>query len=367
MIINKFFTNAGCAELFIASESETRESFRDEVVTVLCELQTAVPAGFKLVWIRFHVSDIANQYADIENATREIPAMISVVGQAPLSGAHIAIEAYAVDADCTLECDDNAVCKIDFQNYSQLFFNLKTLKSSGSYDQMNEEFNYAEKIVSAYSGTIENNIHRTWIYCRDIDNNYAGLVKARRELFTLKGMTADTHYIASTGIEGQSYPSNRLVRMDNFALFGNEKEQVSYLHALENLSPTHVYGVTFERGTKITYGDRSHYYISGTASIDKDGKVMYLCDVEKQTERLLDNVEALLAEGGGKLSDLRLAAVYLRDPADRAKVEKVMSRRLSPDTARVMVSGSICRPTWLVEMDAIAVNANGNDKFKPLK
>ncbi len=366
MIINKFYTDAGCAELFISSESERRESFRDEVVTTLCELQTAIPSNFKLVWVRFHVSDIANQCAEIESATRELPAMISVVGQAPLSGAHIAVEAYAIDADCTIECNDNSVCKIDFENYSQLFFNLKEVKSGDSFGQMNEEFELAEKLISSFSGTIENNLQRTWIYCRDIDNNYAGLVKARRELFEKLGMVADTHYISSTGIEGQSHPHNRLVRMDSFALFGHEREQIAYLHALENLSPTHVYGVTFERGTRIIYGDRSHYYISGTASIDKEGNVMHLCNVEKQTERLLDNVEALLAEGGGTLADLRQAVVYLRDPADRALVEKVMSKRVPADTARVMVRGSICRPTWLVEMDAIAVNNKGNNKFKPL-
>ena len=104
----------------------------------------------------------------------------------------------------------------------------------------------------------------------------------------------------------------------------------------------------------------------GTASIDKEGNVMYLCDVEKQTERLLDNVEALLAEKNGKLSDLRQAVVYLRDPADKEEVESVMKKRLSPETALIMVRGSICRPTWLVEMDAIAVNANGNPEFKAL-
>ncbi|MBE6388193.1 MAG: hypothetical protein E7045_09070 [Lentisphaerae bacterium] len=366
MVINKFQTPGGCSELFIALESTGRETFKDEVTSALCELQTAIPSKFKLIWARFHVSDIANQYADIYSATREISAMISITGQAPLSGAHIAVEAYAIEADCTVECNDNSVCKIDFANYSQMFFNQEKLSSSGSYDQMYEEFNYAEELLKQYSGTLENNLQRTWIYCRDIDNNYAGLVKARRELFNDRGMVPDTHYISSTGIEGQSYPHDRLVRMDNFALFGHKREQISYLHALENLSPTYVYGVTFERATRIVYGDRSHYYISGTASIDKEGNVMYLCDVEKQTERLLDNVEALLAEGGGKLSDLRQAVVYLRDPADRAAVEKVMSRRLSADTARIMVRGAVCRPTWLVEMDGIAVNSNGDKQFGAL-
>ena len=367
MIINKFHTSDGCAELFITLESKAVSSFKTEVNAVISELQTAIPENFKLVWVRFHASDIANQFAEIENESKKLSAMIAVTGQAPLSGAHLAVEAYAIEATASVKCDSNNLCRIDFENYTQIFFNADKLTGIGSYDQMAEEFAHAEQIIESNSGTIENNLQRTWIYCRDIDNNYAGLVSARRELFDQRGMTADTHYIASTGIEGQSYPHNRLVRMDSFALFGHSREQISYLHALENLSPTHVYGVTFERATRVIYGDRSHYYISGTASIDKDGKVMYLCDVEKQTERLLDNVEALLKEGGGSLADLRQAVIYLRDPADRGAVEKVMNKRLAANTARIMVRGSICRPTWLVEMDAIAVNKNGDANFKSLK
>ena len=75
---------------------------------------------------------------------------------------------------------------------------------------------------------------------------------------------------------------------------------------------------------------------------------------------------ALLEEGGGSLADLRQAVVYLRDPADMKTVSKVMDERLSADTARVMVRGSVCRPSWLVEMDAIAVNGKGDASFKKL-
>ena len=140
MIINKFQTSVGCAELFIALESVNQSSFRNEITAVICELQTAIPSNFKLIWARFHVSDIANQYAEIESATRDLSAMIAVTGQAPLSGAHVAVEAYAVDMTGTIQCDDNSICKLDFENYSQIFFNLKNLQSSGSYDQMSEEF-----------------------------------------------------------------------------------------------------------------------------------------------------------------------------------------------------------------------------------
>ena len=125
--------------------------------------------------------------------------------------------------------------------------------------------------------------------------------------------------------------------------------------------------MTFERGTRIIYGDRSHYSISGTASIDSEGRIVYPGDSVRQAERLVDNVEALLENHGGKLTDLKQATVYLRDPADTRAVETVLECRLAPWTARIMVKGAVCRPGWLVEMDAIAVNENGNTIFRDLE
>ncbi|MPN49214.1 hypothetical protein SDC9_196829 [bioreactor metagenome] len=81
---------------------------------------------------------------------------------------------------------------------------------------------------------------------------------------------------------------------------------------------------------------------------------------------MIDNVEALLVNHGGALGDLKLAVVYLRDPADRDAVETALARRLAPETARIMVRGAVCRPGWLVEMDGIAANSNGNPEFKAL-
>ena len=65
-------------------------------------------------------------------------------------------------------------------------------------------------IFSAYAAglerhglTLEGNCIRTWLFCDDIDHQYAGLVKARREFFAACGLTAQTHFIASTGIAGR--------------------------------------------------------------------------------------------------------------------------------------------------------------------
>ena len=180
MIINKFFSPNGCAELFIAAESGLCDSFKAETSALICELLTAVPAEYHLVWVRFHVSDIANQYADIVNAARDIPAMISVVGQAPLSGAHIAVEAYAVSGAAVEFSEEHDFSEVCFDNYNHTFFNLSTVKSSGSFSQMEEEFSRAEKIISSRGGTLENNLQCAGtcpcrIMCKDsVSNKWPG-------------------------------------------------------------------------------------------------------------------------------------------------------------------------------------------------
>ena len=42
-----------------------------------------------------------------------------------------------------------------------------------------------------------------------------------------------------------------------------------YQYQYEDVNRTYEYGVTFERGTAVTYGDRRHVFIAGTASIDR--------------------------------------------------------------------------------------------------
>jgi len=357
--VAKFAPASGMAETYFAMTSRPGRDFRSELEELLTHY--AKLAGDSVcVWKRFHLSDVANQASILRAVAGD---SVPMVGQAPANGARVALEAWHLPAGTPVS--GGAGCRtLTLKNYRQLFFHAPTLRSKGSAAQTEEEFSYAEALLAREGGSIPENLQRTWLYCRDIDNNYAGLVTARRERFRKLNLTERTHYIASTGIEGQPEPFHRLVRMDSFALFGHEPGQVRYLAALDHLSPTHIYGVTFERATRICYGDRSHYYLSGTASIDKDGNILHAGDVVGQTRRLLENTEALLAEGGGTLADLKQAVIYLRDPADQDAVERVLDSRLSPDTARIIVRGSVCRPGWLVEMDGIAVNGSGDPRYK---
>jgi enamine deaminase RidA (YjgF/YER057c/UK114 family) len=144
--------------------------------------------------------------------------------------------------------------------------------------------------------------------------------------------------------------------MDNYAIAGVRPEQVHHLYAPTHLNRTSDYGVSFERGTMVSYADRRHVFISGTASINNKGEVMYPNDIVKQTQRMWENVEALLVEADCNFDDVAHMIVYLRDVADYQLVRSLYAERF-PGKPCVIVHAPVCRPGWLIEMECMAVKA----------
>ena len=188
---------------------------------------------------------------------------------------------------------------------------------------------------------------RTWIYVRDIDANYAGLVRARNDVFAEEGLSHDTHYIASTGIGGATEGRSAVVAIDFLTRPDIHESDKTYLKALSHLSPTHDYGVAFERGVRLSDG---RIYISGTASIDHKGQVLHEGNVLAQADRLLENIDQLLREGGSSLEKVPYLIVYLRDIADYTLVDAYIQRRFQY-LPRVILEARVCRPSWLIEME----------------
>ena len=195
---------------------------------------------------------------------------------------------------------------------------------------------------------------RTWFFVQNVDVNYAGVVKARKEVFITQNLTEKTHYITSTGIEGRHADPEVLVQMDAYTVDGLQPEQIQFLYAPTHLNPTYEYGVTFERGTAVSYGDRKQIFLSGTASIDNRGEIVHPGDILKQTERMMENISVLLQEAGASVADIMQAIVYLRDPADYEEVNRYI-RTHHPDMPHLIVLAPVCRPGWLIETECIAV------------
>ena len=227
----------------------------------------------------------------------------------------------------------------------------------GSHDQTLAIFERYVDFLEQRGMTLQDNCLRTWFYVIDVDNNYGGFVDARNKVFQRFGLTPETHYIASTGIQGSGIDPRALVMMDAYAIKGVKTGQIRHLKALDHLSDTHVYGVAFERATQVSYRDRRHIIVSGTASIDSSGAVVHDGDVSRQLDRTLENIAALLARAEATLDDMQHFIAYVRNPDDADIVHELLGRRVS-DKPFLVVTGPVCRPDWLVEIEGIAITAN---------
>lgn len=345
------------------------EAGRDPFDTQLARLQQAYhlliaeyPTA-KVVMRRYVLSDIANQADLLQSRLNEEKlglGAISIIGQPPLDGSKIALWVYLAEG---LEVENRQdLTSTKHNGYEHLWHTNCRSLVAGSDHQTTEILTRYEQELAERELTLGDNCLRTWFYIRDVDTQYKGMVVARRENFEEQQLTAQTHYIASTGIGGAPIDTPCLVQMDAYAAKGLHPEQQRYLHASTHLNPTHEYGVTFERGTAISYGDRRHLLISGTASINNKGQVVHVGNIVAQTERMLENIETLLNEGGATMSDVAQAIVYLRDPADYALVKELLDQRI-PDLPRVITLAPVCRPAWLIEMECIAIVQEANKTF----
>lgn len=336
-----------------AGQEKILAGFEEQLNLIIGAIKD-IQANETVAFCRFFISDAANQQAALEGAIAplKLPA-VSIVQQPPLDGTKIAAWVYA----CQGKLNDK---------YNHVWSgNITAASDKSSHDQMLDIFEKYEKSLGNKGLSIAEDCVRTWIFAQNVDVNYAGVVTGRKAYFDSVGLTSKTHYIASTGINGRQADKSALAQMDGYAVGGLQPGQQQYLKGLTHLNPTIEYGVTFERGTAVTYGDRRHIFISGTASIDNKGNVLYVGDIVRQTERMLENVEVLLSEANAGFDDIQQAIVYLRDPADAAAVRDCFARKHSGLNA-VFVLAPVCRPQWLIEMECIAVTPAGNPSFEKL-
>lgn len=326
------------------------------------DLLSLAPQGTKCFMARCHVSDAANQSDTIKNILSPIlNSTLSIIQQSPLDGTKIALWIYAVS---NVEKEYiNGISKLYHNGYKHYWTTEKGNSEDSTYQQTVSLLDNSSNILRNESMSICDNCKRTWLYVNDIDNHYADVVNGRNDVFDREKLTEQTHYIASTGIFGYTGKRGVNVMLDTYSIKGLKVEQTQYLYALSNLNRTSEYGVRFERGVAIKYGDRTHAFISGTASIDNMGDILYPNDIKKQTQRMWENVEALLAEVDMHLDeDVAMMTVYLRDMADY-NIVKVLFENRFPNRPKAIVLAPVCRPGWLIEMECICIKETKN-KFR---
>ena len=344
---------------YIILSPEAKGSFNDRLNFLYLKLgnflDTEKLENRTLQYCKVFLSDSQNQIKEFEESLLYQEFLkgtnLTIVEQTPLNGSK---------ASLLIKTTDDTTPIL----FHSLRLTEEEAKGKNSYEQTRLLFNKYLKTIEGTDMTMERNLVRTWIYVTNIDVNYQGVVEARNDIFDKEGLTADPHYIASTGIGGATPVRHAAVAIDFLTVPNIKEEDKKYLQALEHLNPTHEYGVAFERGTRLTLPThtlhpegsqqfKQQYFISGTASINKHGDVVYEGDIVHQTGRLLENIGALLKDGDATMNDIRYFIIYLRDITDYHTVEILMNQ-FYPQIPHIIVEAKVCRPGWLIEMECIA-------------
>ena len=314
------------------------------------------------VFKRFFLSDAANQTTYLLSALeKRAEGAFSIVEQPPLDGTKIAMWVY-LQKGVQAQTLSNGLVEVKHGEYRHLWTAYNFNQASNSEEQTRILLNDYIAQLEEQGCRLADNCIRTWFFVQNVDVNYMGVVKARNEVFATQNLTKNTHFIASTGIAGRHANPKVFVQMDAYAVEGLNPEQVHYLYASTHLNPTYEYGVSFERGTYIDYGDRRQVFISGTASINNKGEIVHPGDVCKQTERMWENVETLLKEAECSFDHVQHLLVYLRDISDYSVVSEMFEKRF-PTIPKVYLLAPVCRPGWLVEMECMAVKPLSDNHF----
>jgi len=366
--ITDFETEGGLTEYHaMLHVVQTNKSFPEQLEDIhhaYSHLLSEFKRNTKPVFKRYFLTDAANQSKFLESGlTDYLPCATSVIQQPPLDGSKIALWVYCL-SDVKIEEQDKGIIA-EHNGYRHIWTAGQCASLPDTYVQTESLLRGYADILDKEDCMLERNCVRTWFFVRNIDTNYNEMVRARRKIFEEHHMNSRTHYIASTGIEGRIADPCINVIFDGYAIKGLQKEQQKFLYASTHLNPTYEYGVTFERGVCIEYGDRRHVIISGTASINNQGNIVASNDITGQTLRMLENVETLLTEAEATFDDVMHLIVYLRDIADYSTTNAFFKERFK-SIPQVIVLAPVCRAGWLIEMECVAVKKNKNPKFNAL-
>ena len=110
-------------------------------------------------------------------------------------------------------------------------------------------------------------------------------------------------------------------------------------------------------------GDVALAHTAQFLPLDGNGKLVGAGSLEKQVDRVLENVRLALAEVDASFPDLVKLNVYVTRDAARSRIQNMFASKF-PDNARPAVSfvtGQLPSPNAMVAMDAVAVTPQAHD------
>lgn len=219
-----------------------------------------------------------------------------------------------------------------------------------AYEQTQSMFELCEKLLHE-AGMEFKDVVRTWIYLREMERDYyPGLNKARREFFDSRGIDPVP---ASTGIYGGMANRKHDICLGFYAVKSG-KPLMRGMMTTPTLNEAGEYGADFTRGMRMTEANKIALHISGTASIDEEGRTAHIDDIDAQIDRMILNIKTLLENQGASFDNIMYAYNYLKDTKDEQLLRDKFKAAGFEGFPSVFVHAEVCRPDLLCETEVFA-------------
>jgi len=131
------------------------------------------------------------------------------------------------------------------------------------------------------------------------------------------------------------------------------------IHAKKFLNEPIEYHKSFSRGISLDCGNMFLIFISGTASVNAQGKTHAVGDFSAQVQRTFDNITALLKSENVSWHNVIKTNCYLKNMRQYARFNEYRNYfykklKLNPFPASTCIAAELCRKELLVEIDVIA-------------
>jgi enamine deaminase RidA (YjgF/YER057c/UK114 family) len=198
---------------------------------------------------------------------------------------------------------------------------------------------------------------RTWLYLDRLLDWYGEFNTARTAFFEKNGVF-NKLVPASTGIGAANQYGAALV-CDLLAVQPKtSKVKIESVDSPMQGSALN-YRSSFSRAVEMAFPTHRSLLISGTASIDRDGKSVHIGNTDLQIDLTMCVVEAILKSRDMGWHDLFRGIAYFKDMSDRPLFDKYCKAHDIPKFPLAAAHTDICRGDLLFEIEIDAVKVNG--------
>lgn len=114
---------------------------------------------------------------------------------------------------------------------------------------------------------------------------------------------------------------------------------------------------SYSQAVRVETGDVVWIYVSGQVALDVEGTLVGAGDMRAQTERVFENLRAILEANGASFGDVVKITTYVTTLDDLGGMREVRGRYLTsePPASTAVQIAALVLPEALIEVDVVAV------------